>query len=85
MPLIRMPVPLNKNRSLQDLNFEESLTYGQVASVWGRPDDFGGFGIDYFIYKLNNGNWVWLEFGPKNVLVRAILFDPRTLQRVRIR
>jgi hypothetical protein len=69
-------------RKLSDIKFTANLTYQQVVAIWGRPDTFGGSGINYFVYQLNDGEQVWMQFLPKPpyCLNAAILVSPRTGQ-----
>jgi hypothetical protein len=78
MPAIGAPVPVKRNRDIQALNFSGPLTYRQVASVWGRPDEFFGSGIYYWLYYLNSGKYASLRFEGKNdLLIDAVLYTPK--------
>ena len=71
-------------RRLSDVTFQAGITYGQIASVWGRPDRFTGSGIDYFVYLLGNGQEVRMEFfpAPPYQLISAILMNPNREHKV---
>jgi hypothetical protein len=85
---IRGGPPCNKaahstgHRRLSDLKFTPDLTYQQVTAIWGRPDSFGGSGIDYFLYQLREDNVVWLEFEPDAPyrLLGGYIRNPKTRQ-----
>jgi hypothetical protein len=62
MPPAGKAPPKNQVKKLSDLTISNGITYQQVTKVWGRPDAFGGSGISYYIYQLEDGHEVWLEF-----------------------
>jgi len=74
---------LAAKRSLIDIKLTPDLTFDQVIFKWGQPDSHAGSGVDYLVYQLNDGNYIWLRFTPDAParLLGAILHVTSTGER----
>ena len=61
---------------LNEIKLSVQLTKKQVLADWGPPDAVEGFGVEYLVYKLEDGRLLWLLFAsqPPQPLLKALLF-----------
>jgi hypothetical protein len=68
----------NKARRLRlnEIRLSTQLTKKQVLSKWGSPDSIEGFGVEYLVYKLDDGRMLWLLFASQETqpLLKAMIF-----------
>jgi hypothetical protein len=61
---------------LDEIRLSVKLTKKQVLADWGQPDAVEGFGVEYVVYKLEDGRTLWLLFASQEPqpLLKAMVF-----------
>lgn len=62
---------------LDEIVLSVQLTKTQMLADWGRPDAVRGFGVEYLVYRLDDGRWLWLLFASQSPqpLLKADVYD----------
>lgn len=61
---------------LNEIELSVKLTKNQVLTKWGPPHAIEGFGVEYLVYKLEDGRLLWLLFASQSPqpLLKALIF-----------
>ena len=62
---------------LDEIELSVHLTKEQVVAKWGPPDAIEGSGVEYLVYKLDDGRYLGLKFASQepHPLLTAIITD----------